>query len=343
MKNNHLNKYFLDFEYKNLKKGKIDSNNITCENYKNIILYNYTIKELNNIMNNNKIINSHLTKKNDIRNYCINMLYLNNKVFKIQTVWKNYFIALFNKTLGPSFNNRSISNNTEDFLTAEEIKEIDYYYYFSFKDDDDFTYTFNIVSIYTLLQNKDYKNPYNRKNIKPEIIELVNKRIKYNRILNKIDVFKEYMPKPLTDKEKINKIFYMIDSLGNFSSPNWFIDLNKNSIIRFIYELYEIWNFRAGLSNNRKLEICPPNGNPFIGVPPSFFLDLTSQNNNNNEFWSLGYLRNKSITVMEKLIYSSQIDSDKNIGALYILSALTLVSTNARDSLPWLYASVYYN
>lgn len=341
MKNNHLNKYFLDFEYKNLKKGKIDSNNITSKNYENIFLYNYTIKELNNIINSNKIYNCRLTKKTEIRNYCINMLYLNNKVFKIQKVWKKYFIKLFNKTLGPSFYKRSLSNNTEDFLTAETVEEIDYYNYFSFKHNDNFIYTFNIVSIYTLLQKKDYKNPYNRIIIENEIIEKINKRIKYNKILNKLDIFEEYSPKPLTEKDKIINIFYMIDSLGNYSSSSWFTNLNKNLIIRFIYELYEIWNYRAGLSANRKMEICPPNGNPFIGIPTSFFLEYTSQNNNN--FWSLGYLRNKSIIIMEKLIYSAQIESDKNIGALYVLSALTLVSTEARDSLPWLYASVYYN
>ena len=46
---------------------------------------------------------------------------------------------------------------------------------------------------------------------------------------------------------------------------------------------------------------------------------------------------------MYLLIFSSPNDTNKNMGSLYILSSLTLVSENARDSLPWLYTSVYYN
>ena len=53
-------------------------------------------------------------------------------------------------------------------------------------------------------------------------------------------------------------------------------------------------------------------------------------------------VKKKDLTVMEKMVYRAHNDSDKNIGALYILSSLTLVSVNARNSLPWLYASVNY-
>ena len=61
-----------------------------------------------------------------------------------------------------------------------------------------------------------------------------------------------------------------------------------------------------------------------------------------NQFHSLESLRNMSLAVMEKMVFRANNDSDKNIGALYILSSLTLVSLNARNSLPWLYASVNY-
>ena len=36
----------------------------------------------------------------------------------------------------------SLSNNVDDFLTTENINEIDYYYFFSFKDKDNFIYSF---------------------------------------------------------------------------------------------------------------------------------------------------------------------------------------------------------
>lgn len=45
---------------------------------------------------------------------------------------------------------------------------------------------------------------------------------------------------------------------------------------------------------------------------------------------------------MEKFV-NSGIDKDsKTLGAYYVLGALTLVSTEASTSLPWLYQSVNY-
>ena len=93
--------------------------------------------------------------------------------------------------------------------------------------------------------------------------------------------------------------------------------------------------YRAQLSQHRKAEICPPNGNPFYNIPTTAYMST-------NQLHNLQSLREMSVSIMEKLVYRAHNDSDKNIGALYILSSLTLVSLNARNSLPWLYASVNY-
>ena len=50
-----------------------------------------------------------------------------------------------------------------------------------------------------------------------------------------------------------------------------------------------------------------------------------------------------ALNIMEKLSYNAHDNENKNMGVLYILSALTLVSEPARDAMPWLYASVYHN
>ena len=41
---------------------------------------------------------------------------------------------------------RDKCNNSDDFLTVEDIKEIPYEYFYSFKDNDGFLYGFNILS-----------------------------------------------------------------------------------------------------------------------------------------------------------------------------------------------------
>lgn len=320
---------------KDVKKCYINKN----DDYVKLLEYDFTIKELKDIIKRLNISKCKSTKKKDIKLFCINLMYLNTKIIKIQKCWNNYFIKLFNKTLGPSYRNFSLSNNVDDFLTTENINEIDYYYFFSFKDKDNFIYSFNIVSFANLLHKQNLpKNPYNRKEINKEIINMFQTRLRYNKILKKIEIFNEYKTKEPSINDRIQSLFHKIDLLGNYSDYKWFTDLTPNQKYRFIYELIEIWTYRAQLSQIMKQAICPPNGNPFVNVPSGFM-----NNHNNIRNYTDNMLTCLSLKIMEKLVYSANLDSNKSLGALYILSALTLVSENARNSLPWLYASVYYN
>ena len=51
-------------------------------------------------------------------------------------------------------------------------------------------------------------------------------------------------------------------------------------------------------------------------------------------------MKNASLTIMENFIYTGINSEFKQIGAMHVLSALTIVSPQARGSLPWLYESV---
>lgn len=329
-----MEKYFKVHNYPPPPRTKCNEN-VTPEKWYLLYKYNFTISQMKSILKKHKISFRGYKKKSELLYYCINILYVCNKIKKIQKCWRNHFIKEFNKMLGPSFKNKKLSNNTDDFYTAEDLDEIDYYYYFSFKDNDDFIYTFNIISIHALLEKRQIENPYNRKKFSNEVINNVKKRMNYNKILGKTEIFDEYKPAELTLENKIINIFSKIDELGNYSNSSWFMDLNLIQTKRFLYELFEIWMYRAQLSQHRKAEICPPNGNPFYNIPTTAYMST-------NQLHNLQSLREMSVSIMEKLVYRAHNDSDKNIGALYILSSLTLVSLNARNSLPWLYASVNY-
>ena len=329
-----MEKYFKIHYYPTPSKTK-SNQHVTPDTYHLLYQHNFTISQMKSILKEHNIPCKPYKNKSELLYYCINSLFIYGKVRKLQKCWKNHFICEFNKTLGPSFKNKKASNNIDDFYTAEDLDEIDYYYYFSFKDNDDFVYTFNIVSIYCLLEKRQTENQYNRKKFSNDIVDVVYKRMRYNRILGKTSVFDDYKPVELTFQDKVSNLFTKIDELGNYSDPSWFMELNLIQTKRFLYELFEIWTFRAQLSQQRQAEICPPNGNPFQGIPATAY--MTS-----NQFHSLESLRNMGLAIMEKMVYRALNDSDKNIGALYILSSLTLVSLNARNSLPWLYASVNY-
>ena len=168
---------------------------------------------------------------------------------------------------------------------------------------------------------------------------MIQKRIKYNKILNKIEDFTLYQPKPTTILDRTNQLFHHMDQMGNYTHCSWFIQLTSRQLRTFIYELYEIWNYRAQLTIEAKERICPPRGNPFIDLPRHFIANF----NNPHMHYSYTFLRIRSLSIMEKLAYNAHDDENKKMGILYILSALTLVSEQARDAMPWLYASVYHN
>ena len=257
-----MEKYFKVHNYPTPSKMKCKEQ-VKPDTYYLLYKHNFTIAQIKSILKEHKLPCKSYKKKSELLYYCINALFIYSKSKKIQKCWRNYFIRQFNKTLGPSFKNRKLSNNIDDFYTAEDLDEIDYYYYFSYKDNDGFVYTFNIISIFSLLEKRQNENPYNRKTFSNEIVNIVRRRMNYNKILGQTSVFDDYKPAELTFENKIANVFTQIDELGNYSNPSWFMDLNLIQTKRFLYELFEIWTFRAQLTQQRKAEICPPNGNPF--------------------------------------------------------------------------------
>ena len=128
-------------------------------------------------------------------------------------------------------------------------------------------------------------------------------------------------------------MFQNIDSLGNYSNSQWFLSLNRIQIIKFLRELIDIWAYRAPLTAETKISICPPLGNPFVRIP-SFNTLQTMENFED--------VRKYILDVIDKLV-NTGIDKDsKCLGAYYVLGALTLVNNDAATSIPWLYQAVCY-
>ena len=99
-----------------------------------------------------------------------------------------------------------------------------------------------------------------------------------------------------------------------------------------IRELVDIWDYRASLSQQTKILICPPNGNPFSGLNLS---SLATQN--------IQTIKMNLLNIFDKMINSSPDQNNQSLGAFYILAALTLVNNQAAESMPWLYESVFHN
>jgi hypothetical protein len=131
---------------------------------------------------------------------------------------------------------------------------------------------------------------------------------------------------------RIQGLFMDIDLLGNYTNMSWFTTLERRDFIRMYRILYEIWNYRGGLSMEIKQKIC---------VVADPFYEITRRN---VDFYQapISFIQEICLKVMEYLVYGGIDDEYRKIGTLHVLSALTVVSTPARMAMPWLYESIHY-
>jgi len=129
---------------------------------------------------------------------------------------------------------------------------------------------------------------------------------------------------------RIRDMFMDIDQLGNYTSSSWFSELDRRELIRLYRTLYDIWNYRAQLSPEMKRNICVLGG-PFYGVP-----NITAV------YHTFEQIQYCCLMIFENLVYTGIDDEHRKIGVLHALTALTVVSPNARNAMMWLYDSVAY-
>lgn len=323
---------------------KVENENVeipTIHNFKNITKYNYNAQQLKSIAKYHKLKISGNKKELVSRIYIY--LYLSSYAIKIQKIFRGKLLRKYILLHGPAFINREICTNKTDFITMEDLKNIERKQFFSYKDEDGFIYGFDISSIYNLIFNNYLSkgncgtNPYNRNNIPKQVFINIKKIISLSHLLKiKIDLEIEDDTTNISDEKLIElrtlSLFQNIDSLGNYSNPDWFISLDRIQLIKFLRELNDIWVYRAQLSQEIKRNICPPYGDPFRNINIRYILADFNLNN----------IRKNVIGVLEKLV-NSGIDRDsQSLGAYYVLGALTLVNTSAAAALPWLLDSVIY-
>lgn len=130
--------------------------------------------------------------------------------------------------------------------------------------------------------------------------------------------------------ERAQTLFMEIDQLGNYTQVAWFTNLNRREYMRYYRFLHDIWSYRAQISNEIKRKICPM-WDPFS----NFTNDIIRFNILTDD-----EVRCLCIRTMEDIIYTGIDREFRILGTFHVLSALTIVSLPARQSMPWLYESV---
>ena len=340
-KDNILNYYLNKSIPFKKNKEKINNNDLIIPKYKdynNILTINYNLTQLKKFIKHYKI--KITGNKDELKKICYNFLYYSFYINILQKKCRNNLIKKYNLLHGPAFIKKHLCINDVDFCTLDNIKEINIYNFFSFKDADNFIYGFDIQSIYTLyLKNSNkLENPFNTKLIDNKVLTDLLEIIRLSKILNiKLDLNYDKIDN-FNEKKKIDfkilELFQKIDSLGNFTNINWFNSLNKFSLIVFLKELIDIWNYRAMLTLETKVNICPPLGDPFKNL---------SFNMRNIHSCNFNVIKKNIINVMDELVNKGINNEYKSLGASYILCSLTLVNNDAAEALPHLYWSVNNN
>lgn len=307
------------------------------EQYSLLLNYNYKIKQLQKICKHYK--QKTTGKKCDILNNIYNYLKLSACAVNLQKIMRGFLLRAHNRYRGPAYYNRSLCNNDTDFFTLDNMKEVNNYQFISYINENGIIYGYDIVSLYNLIvkNGKNTTNPYDRTKFPSYLLSNIQKLKSLSKALNydmKINIEQENTEDKKKNIEfKVISIFQKIDEHGFITNIDWFNKLSANCLVRYIRELGDIWNYRAQLSNETKINICPPHGNPFIYFNTNYY-----HTSNNIEQLKLSVLK-----VMDALVNNGISNENRSLGAFYVLSALTLVNNDAAESLPWLYQSVVHN
>lgn len=225
------------------------------------------------------------------------------------------------------------SVNDDDFLTMSPLSDFpEDEYMISYADEDNKVWTFVIVSIKSLIDNMKAINPYTQQPIPSRVIKDILSLDEISKhapaLLHKPAPIPIEAPKPTLHSICVD-LCRTIDNLDHFTDIDWFISLDIIHLAKFYKELRDIWEYRANLTDDMK-RAHVIDGKLFANP------ELASNNISNLTKTSL------SMTIFnecKRLCTEGRTRHENSLGALWILTALTLVNKNARNAMPWLYES----
>lgn len=236
----------------------------------------------------------------------------------IRRAW-NHWIA---RRAGPLLRFREESNNPFDFFSSDPVAEIPIRDFISFVDKGK-GYIMDVKSATSLLEHakktgEEPTNPFNRAPLPPTF----HRRLALHRTKTTWKGLEG-----LSEEQKLSlattDAFRAFEDLGYYTDPQWFIDLTQQQLQQLYIELADIWYHRAGLNNVDKLRIVPGK-NPFpIPVPTVLIMKQKA-------------LRPLLLDTCKMLVSTAVAKSDKQLGLMYVIGSLAIVSSGAATAYPWL-------
>lgn len=326
---------------------------------KNISLKKIKIPLLKQIAKNNKLKTS--GNKQVLIDRISNYFCKHKMATILQKIFRGYLVRSFFIKREPY----TICVNDTDFYTMDSLSEIKYPFLYIYKDDK-IAYGFDLHSLYTLIKKSgslhEIKNPYNRSLFPIETIHHVCKLVNISTIFyptpteqkincattsntrrtrrflytqnpqetvlyqERIEQLAEIRTKSI--EERVRILFTEISHLGNYVVDTWFFQIRTvSNYLRFYRILFNIWYHYSQMPIEVRKKICI-SGDPFENII-AFTNSVSLQN-----------IQENCLRVMENMIFMGIDDEYRKLGAFHALSALTVVSIGARQTMHWLYESL---
>lgn len=244
-------------------------------------------------------------------------------VKRIQKWWRQRQLVRTNQALGwwrwlPA----DRFTNAEDFLTFEPIASLSPDERFCYQDTVGKCWAFRIDSFRGLLSlSKEPINPYNMLPVPVHVV--VRFQIQVKQPIVEPIVMEDDEDTQL--QQQCVHVFQKMDQLKQYTQCDWFLHLSGRQYATMYHELKDFWQYRLQLTTLQKKKYIP-------SQQPIFEKKVSTVQ---NRYQMARVLLND----IDRLITEGETEADRTTGAMWVMTALTLVSRPAREALPWLYES----
>jgi len=244
-----------------------------------------------------------------------------------RTIFRRWRLWLARRA-GPLLWARDESNNHADFFSGDPVTEIPLRDIVSFVSGGK-GYIMDIKSATSLLEHATSAketplNPFNRVVLSPCFLHRIS--LHSNRKA-KVAVWAplEGMSETQRFALSVTDVFRSIEDLGYYTDPSWFLDLSRIQLQRVYIEIADIWHHRASLTSSDRIRIVP-SGRP-LGISVVAALSANQKEK---------AMRHHLLNACRLLTSIAPQKSDRQLGVMYVLGALSLVSPGAATAYPWL-------
>ena len=252
-------------------------------------------------------------------------------VKRIQKIWRFRHGLKLARERTPAFFIRSLCHNDSELASFEPLNTIPRAYFFAIRDSSRI-WGFDIRTLVIQYeQDGKLENPYTKEQCSPETVEQFRKHVENLRRWKMPTHYTNITD--LTPKQSWNlRVLDMclrLDMLGYRIATKWFIDIDLTQQKRLYNALYHIWYEQDEISDSLRETIVPGSsteqGKLFKWSPDTILVknDMDS-------------VRRTNLNVIERLISSASQQSDRTLGAMYSVMALSKVSYRCRSAYPWL-------